>query len=412
MSKQVPLVVLGRKFDGFERAFAAQFAANADLPARCSLVDLAELESSVLAGNATASGDYDLMLLLSDWLPSLIAQGKVLPLDDSFAQCAPEGWPSVWPAALRESQQGPDGRTYGVAYHDGPMLVLYRTDLYSSELERRGFEGTFGYPLRPPRTWTEFRDQAGWFTRPSEGLYGTVQAGFPDEHNNVYDFLTHLWSRGGDLIDANGHSGLDRQPAFDAVDYLHDLWHVSKVVDPLAAGWDSVMSGIHFADGEAAMMLNWCGFAALSADPSSPTHQLVGCAPAPGDDGPNGTAVTLNAYWLLAVPAGARDPERSIELMRRLTTQEMDVQTARSGGSATRLDSWNDPRVQAIAPYYSVLESAHQNSRSVPSDVRWPRIAGILNELMRGVVLDRSGRSALESAHRELSALLSDGAAT
>jgi multiple sugar transport system substrate-binding protein len=114
----------------------------------------------------------------------------------------------------------------------------------------------------------------------------------------------------------------------------------------------------------------------------------------------------MNAYWVLTVPAGARDPERSVELIRRLTTHDMDVQTAISGGSATRLDSWNDPTVQEIAPYYAVLESAHRHSRSVPIDPRWPQLAGILNEMMRAVVVDAAGPAALDKAHAELDALL------
>ena len=396
------LVVLGRKFDGFERALTAQLSG---LDARFELREIGDLQALVLDDDGTSSGDYDVLMLITDWLPSLIESGKLLPLDAYFEADPPEGWPSAWVPSLRSLQTGQDGKNYGVAYHDGPMLLLYRTDLYGDAEEQAGFANRFGYPLAPARTWTQFHDQAQWFNRPGDGLHGTVQAGFPDEHNNVYDFLTHLWSRGGSLI-SSGRSGLASAAARSAVEYMHDLWHVSKVVDPAAAEWDSVASGIHFAAGEAAMMVNWCGFAAISADPASPTHGLVGCAPTPSAEG--GSAVTMNAYWVLTVPAGARNPARSAELISRLTSHEMDVMTAVGGGSATRLDSWATPRVQAIAPYYSVLEDAHRNARSVPVDPRWPRIAAILNEMMRAVVVDAAGTSALEKAHVELDALLSE----
>jgi|SRR5215469_425705 len=407
MHAERKLTLLGRTFDGFERSLTSQFAEIEDLPARHRLIEIDELERLVVHGEATKSGEFDLMLLVSDWFPALISDGRLLALDDAFANRAPDGWPDAWVPGMRSLQKGPDGRTYGVAYHDGPMLLLYRTDLYSDVGEQRGFAERFGYRLKPPANWTEFRDQAMWFTRPDDGLYGTVLAGYPDEHNNVYDFLTHLWSRGGDLITPEGRSGLAGAAARSAVDYLHKLWHVDAVVDPAAASWDSVASGIHFANGEAAMMLNWCGFAALSADPESPTHGVIGCAPAPGEDGPGGTAITLNAYWALCVPSGATDPERSIELIRRITSHEMDVKTALAGGSATRIDSWNDPRVQAVAPYYGVLEQAHKHSRSVPDDPRWPRIAGILNAMMDLVVSrDSEPREALAQAHAKLDELL------
>jgi multiple sugar transport system substrate-binding protein len=404
------LLLVGRAFEGFDRSLTTQLAANADLGATYELLELGELEKQVVHGDLATSGDADVLMLITDWIPALIEAGKLAPLDGFFADRPPEGWPEAWAPAMRALQAGADGRTYGVAYHDGPMLVIYRTDLYGDPAEQQGFAERFGYPLAPPQDWSQFRDQARWFTRPEQGLYGTVQAGYPDEHNNVYDFLTHLWSRGGDLVDAEGRSGLDSAAAGDAIDFLHDLWHASPVVDPAAAGWDSVASGVHFAAGEAAMMLNWCGFAALSADPQSPTHGRVGCAPAPRGTGPDGTAVTMNAYWVLSLAAGSRDPEGAVELIRRLSTSESDVQTALAGGSATRLDSWRDERVQAVAPYYAVLEQAHEHSRSVPADPRWPQMAGILNDMMRAVVEDRAGRTALARARAELDALLGSSA--
>jgi multiple sugar transport system substrate-binding protein len=400
------LVVLGRAFDGFERSFGAQLAALDGLSARHELIEIGELERRVVHGEATISGEADVLLVITDWLPALIAAGAVRPLEPLFGERAPDGWPEAWVPALRRLQEGPNGHSYGIPYHDGPMLFLYRRDLYEDDAEQAGFAERFGYLLAPPTTWTQFADQASWFDRPEQGLRGTVQAGFPDEHNNVYDFLMHLWSRGGELVTQQGRSGLDTPQARAAVEFLADLWHGRSVVDPAAASWDSVQSGIHFADGEAAMMVNWCGFAALASDPASPTHGRIGCAPVPGDGDPEHTPVTMNAYWVLAVPAGARDPERSAELIRQITTQAMDVVTALSGGSATRLDSWADPQVAALAPYYAVLAEAHRNSRSVPVDARWPQMAGILNEMMRRVVTDGAGEAALAAAHRQLASLL------
>lgn len=397
------LTVLGRAFDGFERSFGTQLK-RVGVSARHELVEISELERRVFDGSAL-SGDHDVVLLITDWLPALIESGALLPLDDGSGVVLPDEWPEAWAPALRELQRGPDGQSYGVAYHDGPVMFIHRTDLYESTSERAGFAEWYGYPLAAPKTWSQFRDQAKWFTRPDDGLWGTVLAGYPDEHNNVYDFLMHLWSRGGDLV-MDGRSALDGDAATQTIAFLHDLWHESKVVDPAAAAWDSVEAGDHFAAGEAAMMVNWAGFASVAADPTAATYGAVGCAPVPGHDGPGGTAVTMNAYWVLAVPAGAPDPRASRELIRRLTTHEMDVITASSGGSATRLDSWAEPDVQALAPYYAQLESAHTGSRSVPADPRWPQMAAVLNEMMRRVVEEGASHDALVEAHQRLSDLL------
>lgn len=402
------LVLYGREFDGFTRAFTEQFALVPELPARVELIEIKALEDIVLGGPEVLDGSIDLLLLNTDWLPSLIASGRVLPLDTYLANSPPDGWPDAWVPSLRALQTGPDGRVYGIAYHDGPVMLIYRRDLYESPEEQAAFVGKYGYPLEPPSTWREYRDQAHFFDRPEAGLRGTVLAGLPDQHNNIYDFLTHLWSRGGELVLPDRISGLDSGAAREAITFLHDLWHVDRVVDPAAAGWDSVESGVHFAAGEAAMMVNWCGFAALSADRSSPTHGLVAATSAPA--GPDGSVATMNAYWVLAIAVGCTEPDRAYGLIRALAAPEMDVITARSQGSAVRRDTWNRPEVQALAPYYSALESAHAGARAIPRDPEWPTMAEILNDMMAAVVSGTDPLKRLAQAHDELQRFLGGSA--
>lgn len=400
------LILYGREFEGFTRSFAEQFALLPELPARAELIEISTLEQLVLTGPELLDGSIDLVLLNTDWLPSLIASGRVLALDSYLAAAPPVGWPDAWVPSLRTLQTGPDGRSYGVAYHDGPVMLIYRRDLYENAAEQSGFQDKYGYVLAPPRTWREYLDQARWFDRPEQGLRGTVLAGLPDQHNNIYDFLTHLWSRGGDLLLADGTSGLDSPAAVQAITFLHSLWHVEQVVDLAAAKWDSVESGIHFAAGEAAMMVNWCGFAALSADSASPTHGLVAATSAPGGDGPDGSVATMNAYWVLAITAGCTEPDRAYELIRSLAAPEMDVITARSQASAVRHDTWARPDIQALAPYYAALESAHAGARAIPRDSGWPQLAEILNDMMAAVVTGADPRTSLRTAHEQLTTLL------
>ncbi|WP_052488464.1 extracellular solute-binding protein [Streptomyces sp. 150FB] len=400
-----PLLLLGRSFDGFDRALSRQLA-QASRRAVHRLPDILDLQERVVAGDAAVSGEADLLLVVTDWLPALIAEGKVLPLDDYFDGTPPDGWPDVWHPALRDLQRGPDGRTYGVPYHVGPEMLLYRSDLYDDPAERAGFAERFGYPLAAPDTWEQYTDQARWFTRPGDGLHGTIVAGYPDEHNTVYDFLTQLWSRGAELTDSEGRLSLDSAEALDSARFLYDLWHTHRVVDPAAAEWDSVASGVHFAAGEAAMMVNWSGFAALSAPEDSPIHGRVRCAPVPRADVPGGGRVALNSYWVLAVAAGSTRPDDAYAVLRDLTTAAMDRVTAEEGGTATRRDSWADPAVARLAPYYALFEEAHENTRALPRDPRWPRISVILDSMVASLVAGTAKPDeAIALAHRKLAEL-------
>ncbi|MGX6450040.1 extracellular solute-binding protein, partial [Patulibacter sp. S7RM1-6] len=253
----------GREFAPWARALRRQAAASPDpVTLDDAWLPLPDLHERLLGQDAARDGGVDLILVPTDWLAELIDDGHLLPL----AGGRPDDWEDAWTPSLRGLQTA-DGEAYGLPYHDGPTLLLYRTDLV---------EGP------PPTTWAGVLDAARAHTDPAAGRYGTVLAGRPDGHNDVYDFVALLDAHGGRLLDDAGRPAFDDAAGAAALTFLHDLWHVHRVVAPAARDWDSVASGERFAAGEGALMVNWAGYAAMSADPASPTHGRVACAPPPG----------------------------------------------------------------------------------------------------------------------------------
>jgi multiple sugar transport system substrate-binding protein len=126
----------------------------------------------------------------------------------------------------------------------------------------------------------------------------------------------------------------------------------------------------------------------------------------PRADVPGGSRVALNSYWVLAVAAGSDRPTAAYDLLRALTTAEMDRITAEEGGTATRRDSWSDPAVSRLAPYYAQFEEAHKHTRALPRDPRWPRISMILNDMVSSLVTGTAQPGeAVSLAHLRLSEL-------
>jgi multiple sugar transport system substrate-binding protein len=382
------LALASRAFDGFDRALARQAAAwdggHVDVRPR----ELPDLEAAVVDGDALLDGSTDLALVPTDWLPSLVDRGAVLDLSDRLAADPPPDWPDGWSPSMRGLQARGD-RVFGMPYHDGPMVLLYRADRYDDPAERAGFADRFGRPLAPPASWSDLADQAAWFTRP--GLFGTVLAGEPDGHNDVYDFLLQLWSRGGHLA-RNGRAAFHEAPGVDGLAFLAGLRR-GGMVDPASLGWDSVTSGEHFAAGEAALMVNWAGFAAMSAPPGSPTHGLVRCAPVPRHDDEVGS-VSLNVYWVLVVAAGSEDPRSAYAFLRHLARPEMDLVTSLEGGTGVRLSTWRDERLRNVSPYYEVIEEVHGNVQSPPAVAGWPEAVRVLTRAIAAVVRDEADPAA------------------
>jgi multiple sugar transport system substrate-binding protein len=304
--------------------------------------------------------DADVLVVPADWLPALAAAGRTVPLTGG----PPQGWPHAWAPSFHEGITWA-GEVHGLPFHDGPQLLFTRPAL----LAERG--------LRQPATWSELVEQAGALHEPGTRA-GTVLAGFPDGHNNVYDFVLHLWRCGGDLLDGD-RPLLDSAPTRAALCFLRHV--VTTLVSPGAYWLDSADSGAEFAAGRVGVAVNWAGYAASAAAAGVD----FACAVVPTHD--DGTpTTTVNAFWVACVTSTCADPDRAWDYLRHTASAAMDLETTRAGASGARRDTWGDPTVLAAHPEYALFDAAHANSRPLPRIPRLPALVDVLNELVEAVV--------------------------
>jgi multiple sugar transport system substrate-binding protein len=356
-----PLRVRGRDFDGFRRTVAAHAAAWPAGSVEARWDGLPELQAAVLGA---AAPDADVLLVPADWLPALAAARRVVPLTRHLRAAAPDGWPDAWSPSFHEGVTW-GGDAYGLPFHDGPQLLFTRPAL----LAERG--------LAAPATWTELLHQATALHEPGVRA-GTVLAGAPDGHNNVYDFVLHLWRLGGDLLD-EGRPHLDSAAARAALEFLREV--ATTLVTADAHALDSNGSGAEFAAGRVGVVVNWAGYAALAAAAGADFR----CAVAPTHD--DGTpTTTVNAFWVACVTSSCADPDRAWDYLRHAASGEMDLETTRAGASGARRSTWADPDVLADHPEYALFDAAHAHSRPLPRIPELPALVDVLNELVDAVV--------------------------
>ncbi len=404
---------VGRPFEGFERALERQMDSFAeqrdeDVEFVRDHRPLPEIHEELIETGDIADGTYDLFLCLSDWLPAAADAGDLRALDGLMQSSPPAGWPDGWADSMR-TLVSYDGSTYGVPYHDGPELFHYREDLFESVSEQRAFREEYDRPLSVPRTWEEFLEVAEFFTRPEEDLWGTVVAALPDGHNNVYDFLIQLWSRGGEVLDDAGRPAFDSEPGRDALTYYHDLIHEHEVAPPESVELESVETGQLYADGKAAMMWNWAGFGAMAEAEDSEVFGHTNYGLIPRAETENGEHASLTVLYGLTVPAGSDHPELAYDFIRHATTPESDKITTLEGASGTRFSSWRDPEILRTNSFYSVAEEMNTNAvNTLPQIPEYVELNEILNEMVESVVADRqkSPTEALSEANRRAETLL------
>ncbi len=369
------LKLISREQETFENAFRSQVAAfnrvHPHIEVECTFLPIHDHYEKMVANMGTESDEFDLFLCCTDWLPILMENESITSLDEMIESNPPIDWSEGWHKVMLGLQQH-QGYIYGLPWHDGPQVFHYRTDLFGDPKEQAAYHEQYGRELRPPQTWDEFLDVAKFFTRPEQGLWGCCEAAFTDGHNNVYDFLIHLWSRGGVLLDDQKNPRFHEAPGIEALQFYVDLFHKHKVASLECLNLGSVECGNYYAQGNAAMMWNWCGFAAVSEMPEY--SKIVGrnaCTKLPS--GPAGS-VSLNIYWVLTIPSGSTQKELAYQFMQFISAPETDKMVSMAGANGVRLSTWNDPEVVAKYPYYSIIADVHANTRTLPSIPEYPEI--------------------------------------
>lgn len=389
MSRENTIRIAVRQFGPFETAlqklwdgFCAE--TGCQLQAEMVPMDLEALHKVLLEDNGLQNGDWDIAHINTDWLFEAWTTDALENLQPYINQNPPDDFPQGWSPSLLGMQQFNNGIA-GLPFHDGPECFIYRKDLFEDSSEQLHFQQQHGKPLTVPKTWDDFQTVARFFNRPEQNLYGTVFAGYPDGHNTVFDFALQLWTRGGELTDDNGNITIDTSVAVQGLTFYRNMLRDQSAVHPQSMTYESVQMGMAFARGEAAMMVNWFGFASMcEVLPESMVKGKVDIAPIPHTD--DHQSASLNVYWLYAIGSGSGHKQLAYDFIRYATDQHNDKLLTLEGGIGCRKSTWHNEEINAVIPYYHKLEQLHENARSLPQKSNWSRIAKVIDEVVLAAI--------------------------
>ncbi|WP_372870505.1 ABC transporter substrate-binding protein [Shewanella sp.] len=157
-----------------------------------------------------ARGSYDLLTMEAGWAKEWAANGYTVPLEELATLYDPGGARAInqylepyYPALLNILSYR--GEVHAIPYNNYVMGNHYRKDLFDNPEEQQAFNKRFGYPLAPPKTLTQLRDTAAFFTRRAGDslagkrlnapFYGVALMSGDRPHIND-EFSAMLWSEG------------------------------------------------------------------------------------------------------------------------------------------------------------------------------------------------------------------------
>jgi len=342
------------------------------------------------------TGAYDVVHVDCVWIGQYAGQGLVIPVEDFIAKTDPKvlALDDFIPSVL--SEQGMwEGKIYGLPFIQAVFGLHYRTDIFEE----------FG--LTPPNTWEELYDTAKMLTEKlkDRGIAGLTFMGRRGvQLQCTYDNM--LWSFGGEWYDENYNPTINSPEAVAALEYFKSLIPFAPA-GVLTYDWDENANA--FAQGKAAMNLQWQNSAPLCQDPSKST--IVGkfnFTLIPGKAQPDGSIKRTPTFggWGLMIPKGSRNKEAAWEFIVWATSPEMEKKLAYAMPGA-RYSSLNDPELRAKYVEYDGMLKSLPLAKGRPRIPAYSELADALevalSEAMTGA---KDSQTALNEANARFAEIL------
>jgi multiple sugar transport system substrate-binding protein len=186
------------------------------------------IRNTVWAGK---SDEYDIIIGDSQWIGQGAVGGHYVELTDWMKQAI--DMDQITPSALAAYGEYPAGssRYYALPCESDAIGFAYRKDLFEDPKEKSAFQAKYGYELAPPKTWSQLRDIAEFFTRPNaqdpeKSLYGAALYYSKGYDGAAMGFEEVLWCFGGAWADpetGDPMGVINSEKAVQALQFYIDL---------------------------------------------------------------------------------------------------------------------------------------------------------------------------------------------
>lgn len=240
------------------------------------------------------------------------------------------------------------GKLVAVPYFVEVSLLYYRTDL----LKNYGFQ-------HPPITWRELEHQsevieAGERAQGNENFWGYLWQGAASEALTCNALEWQSSEGGGSLVSESGTVDLDRSIA--AASWNRALHWIGTISPPSVLDQLEDDSLNTWKAGKAAFMRNWPYAYQESMRSDSKVRGNVAVTLLPRGDGRNGRHADILGGFQLMVSKRSQNKQAAIELLKFLTSPEVQRLNAASRGYApVSMDLYEDPTVLHAAPFFGTL---------------------------------------------------------
>ena len=288
------------------------------------------------------------------------------------------------------------GKLVSVPYFTEVSLLYYRTDL----LQKYHF-------TRPPRTWSELEHQSrtiqdGERANGNNLFWGFLWQGAASEALTCNALEWQISQGGGRLIGPDGKPSIRRDRFVAALERARGWIGTLSPPDVTSQLEDDSLQ--IWKSGEAAFMRNWPYAYLESMKDDSSIRNRVGVTVLPMGNGPDGRHADILGGFQLMVSKTSKNKSAAIEMVKFLTSPEIQRVNATTRGYApTRPSLYYDSAVLKANPFFGTLRDVLlEGAVTRPSTVAGSRYDEISKAYFTAVRQTLTGQKSAATAVQEL----------
>ena len=363
------LCVVASQLRAHEARLAA-FTEQTGITARYTFVPFASMRESLTAEMVGGGGDYDLVIVMDQWVASLAnmlepldsrVQAKAIPLDR---------WPE---AHLRQGRVG--GALLGLPSRGHVQLLFYRRDIFEK------------HNIAVPATWEDVVTAAQAVQQREPGMTGLSVPYGRGNGQNLMVWYNFLWGRGGQLFDAQGAPAFNSAAGLQSVQDYVDLLRRHRVVAPGAVSFAEQDAVNFMGQGNAAMLPVWWWVRSTLLNPQSSrlTAEQLGFAPMPSYAGRPRT--TFTNTWVWGITRRSRRKDAAMELLTWIANpaleREVLLDPRENDVVAVMQPNLLDEAVNArFGGMHRMAADGLRETQSITFGPEWPQISEALETAM------------------------------
>lgn len=252
--------------------FAPEFERLTGAKINLVTTPFADLYTKIMASFTLGVETYDIVIFASAWMGDFAGNKYLRDITDWVLADTALDFGSVLPAYQQTVKWG--GRIYALPLDGDLHVMYYRRDALENPKYREQFQQKYGYPLRVPRTWREYRDVAEFFNGWDWDGDGRVEYGVCEAMKRGGQAFWFFLSRAAGYVGVPGVAGAlwfdpdtmeprINNPGF--VQALEDWIEIRRFGPPGILNFDSGDVRSIFAAGDCALAIDWPDTGIISA---------------------------------------------------------------------------------------------------------------------------------------------------